>query len=91
MLTIHKYEVPLEEVVSLSLPEGAKFLHFDNQFDRPCLWCLVDTDKSKVLHKFRLLKTGYNLAPYLAEELQYIGTALFIDDSLVFHLFHIKP
>lgn len=92
MLTVFKYELPADDMVELDLPEGARHLHFGNQFDVPCLWCMVDTQKPKVKHRFRFAGTGHDdLSPYIAEELQFIGSAMFQGGSLVFHLFYVKP
>lgn len=91
MLTVFKYELPADDMVELYLPEGARPLHFGNQFDKPCLWCLVDTQKPPVMHRFRFAGTGHPLDPLETKELQYIGTAQFSGGALIFHLFYVKP
>jgi hypothetical protein len=84
MLTVYKYQVPFADEFSLELPKGAVLLSYLNQFEVGCLWALVDPTKKTELRYFRLAGTGHSLINY---KLKYIGSAIFENGRLVFHLF----
>lgn len=87
MLTIHKYMLhgfPIEEIF---MPEGAKILHVDVQYQTPCLWALVDPVKSMVTRRFHILMTGQALLNAKPED--YVGTYQ-LDGPFVGHIFEVK-
>jgi hypothetical protein len=86
MRTVFKYEVPIDDHVTLSMPVGAELLCFANQRDVPTLWALVDPGAAMVERRFLLVGTGH---PVGGEILRHVGTAQFRGGALVFHLFEI--
>lgn len=88
MRKVFKYEVPVADKLSLSLPEGAKLLTFECQFDQPYLWALVDPDAKKETRRFRLAGTGYPLEEP-DEKLRFVGTAQMYGGGLIWHLFEV--
>ena len=85
MQTIFKYELPIQDTFTLTLPKGTHALHVGMQREIPCLWCLVDPDEDHyVEHAMRCYGTGH---PVPAVPGHYLGTVLMRSDSLVFHFF----
>lgn len=79
---IHKYVLPLAEVMTLSLPGDCQFLHVDNQGDNLCLWVAVEIDQPKKPHEVMVLGTGHpvDIVNYL-----HLGTAKV--GAFVWHVF----
>lgn len=86
MRTVFKYEVPIDNHVTLTLPCVHELLHFGNQRDVPTLWALVDPESAPIQRHFRLAGTGHTIEE---KNVRYVGTAQFAAGSLVFHLFEI--
>jgi hypothetical protein len=88
MRKIFKYPVPIDDVFSLNLPEGAKILSFQAQGERPTIWVLVNPDAPPTRRQFRLAGTGHPISDY-EDELQFVGTCQMKGGSLVWHLFEL--
>lgn len=88
MKTIYKYPLQTVDEPQLNMPRGARVLSFHSQNDQPCIWALVDPDEPVQLRRFYLAGTGQPFK-YNPASLRFIGTALFMGDTLVFHLFEI--
>lgn len=86
MRAVFKYEVPIDDHVTLRLPVGAELLHFGNQRDVPMLWALVDPEMPKTERKFRMAGTGHAIEE---PNVRFVGTAQFSAGALVFHLFEV--
>ena len=84
MITIWKYEVPIEDHFTLELPVNSKILSFQLQRGTPTIWVMVDTKKPIILRKFRLCGTGHELEN---KYWKFIGTIQMHNGDLVFHLF----
>lgn len=89
MLTVYKYDVPIEDSFRLKLPRTGKFLAFQAQSGRPQIWMLVDpNDDRKLDHEFRLAGTGHPIEEP-ESDLIYRGTCQMQDGALVWHLFEV--
>ncbi len=89
MLTVYKYDVPIEGRFILSLPRTGKFLAFQAQRDRPQIWMLVDpSDNRKIECEFRLAGTGHAIDEPEGN-LVYRGTCQMREGVLVWHLFEV--
>jgi hypothetical protein len=89
MLKIFKYDVPIDDYFTLSLPRTGKFLAFQAQHERPQIWMLVDPeDDRKIDCEFRLAGTGHPIEER-ADDLHHRGTCQLHGGSLVLHLFEI--
>lgn len=86
MKTIYKYPIQAIEHPVVDMPRGAKVLSFHSQNDQLCIWALVDTDAPMQVRTFYLVGTG-DIFAYNPAALRFIGTALLMRGSLVFHLF----
>ncbi len=85
---IYKYQFRITSVVHVSMPEGAKVLHFGNQHERLTIWVEVDTDAPIVEKRFWVIGTGQMIPDTV--ELNYVGTASFNDGRLIWHLYEVK-
>lgn len=89
MRKIFKYTLRFDEYIELELPIGAKILHFGIQYDAPRIWALVDPTAKKEIRKFRFTGTGHPITE-TDPELNFIGTVLMRNGTLVWHLFEVK-
>lgn len=85
MLTIHKYTFEIQNQVKISLPKHSKILKFDNQNEVPTIWVLVDTEQPLEEAIFTVRGTGHSIPRF--SNLEYIGSAQFLNGQLVWHLF----
>jgi len=86
-MTIWKYNVPVEDEVTLEMPKGARLLSFQAQEYDLVLWALVDPNANIEMRRFNVYGTGH---PIPSIEQQYIGTAQEQGvGSLVWHLFEV--
>ena len=84
MKTIWKFQLSIEDIVSLEMPKGARVLHFGTQGLNPVLWVLVDPSATVESRRFRIVGTGHEIND--EDTLSYIGTVMCLQ-GLVFHLF----
>jgi len=61
MITIHKYQFEIADTVHIQMPEKARVLIIDMQFNIPTLWALVNTEWAKETRKFYVAGTGNHL------------------------------
>ena len=89
MKTIWKYTILISDVFSLELPQGAKILTVQEQYGKPQIWVLVNSDNPLETRIFRLVGTGH---PIEIEDskLEYIGTFQVAGGSFIGHLFEIR-
>lgn len=91
MLTIWKYEIPIDDYFSLEIPSGYRVLNFSLQGGVPVIWVLVNTDNEKYSVSFSVVGTGNPLNErFSASYQEYVGTVLMLNDSLVWHLFRLN-
>lgn len=86
--TVYKYRFPVDDIVSIDMPEGAQPLHVAMQGRYACLWALVDASRPMKERRFRIAGTGHPIKDQ--ECMKYIGTFLVNDGALVFHVFEIN-
>jgi hypothetical protein len=85
MMRIYKYPFVVTDEQTLELPEGAKLLSVQMQFDIPCLWALVD---EKALFKRRKLTVHGTGNPINSTDNQtYLGTIQMREGQFVWHVF----
>lgn len=81
------YKFKLEEAgkdFTLSIPEGAKFLHAEMQGNFPQAWFEVDTANKPENKYFRLFGTGEEIVTKFGK---WIHHTSFQDGSFVWHLY----
>ncbi len=82
--TVWKYDVPLNDVVEVQMPQGSRILKFDTQQGVLTLWALVSPEFTPERRRFRLAGTGH---PLPEGSLDYIGSCL--QGPFVWHLFEL--
>lgn len=84
MKTVYKYTIPFLDEAVLELPIGAEVLSVGTQHEQLMLWARIDTESTHttVKRRFRVVGTGHPEAVG-----RFIGTVLFRDGTLVFHVF----
>lgn len=88
MKEIWKYEIPVEDYPKIEMQVDAVILKFDAQYEKPCIWCLVDTEAGRETRKFRFAGTGHEITESM-DKLNFIDTCQLHDEQLIFHLFEI--
>ena len=85
-MTIWKYQLEIDDVVTLHMPLGARILSLQTQDNIPCLWAMVNPTNAKERRHFVIVGTGHEL-PNNAVDGTYIGTTQTHDGRLVWHVF----
>lgn len=86
MRAIFKYQLPIEEVTTVIMPQGAEVIRVGGLDGCIWIWAVVDTDKPEIPHKFHLFKTGGEIPENLS--LTYVGCgAIFIQQELMLYVF----
>lgn len=86
MITIWKYEIPVEDTFSVDMPAYATILTVQVQNDVPCMWAAVDTERGKVKRTFHVIGTGHD-ASRAVWSWPYVGTFQLDGGSYIGHLF----
>ena len=87
MKTIYKYPIEFLSEQTIEVPQGSEILTIQNQYEKPCIWAAVDTDRTKapLLKMFiKMVSTG-EVIDALPET--YLGTCQFSNGAIVFHFF----
>jgi hypothetical protein len=85
MLAIYKYPLKVADLNEIEMPAGAVPVCVQMQYDRPCLWAMVDpAAPTMARRRFRIVGTGH-----LFDEVdaKYVNTFQMHDGGLVFHVF----
>lgn len=80
---VFKYQVDQHAIIKVSMPYGAKPLHFAMQNNRLCLWALVTPENTPHEYEFRMAGTGHPVDD--CGEL--INTLFLREGTFVFHFF----
>ena len=92
MLKVYKYEVEMEDYITITLPKHAKILTFDMQGDKLCAWALVNPNSTITEDKiFRIAGTGHPINDN-EEDTQifmYVNTFQLLSGKLIFHVFEV--
>lgn len=86
---VWKFVLPFQDEVTIDMPKGAEIISVANQYETLCVWCLVPQPvKERQSRRFRIIETGHPIDCSMS--LRFIGTVLFVEGSLVFHVFEIS-
>lgn len=90
MKTVHKYELIMDGVATLNLPEGAEILSAKAQRNKIVLYTLVDTNELPTdVYSVLAIGTGAYL-DYDIDKYKFIDTVMLLDGALVYHVFALK-
>ncbi len=81
---VFKYRLALKPIQEVTMPKGARILHFGNQYEFLTIWAEVDSDAPFVQRYFQIVATGGH---FPEPEYNYIGTATFNGGNHVWHLY----
>ena len=84
MAKIFKYPLEITDVQVIALPKGAVVLSVGLQFDRLCIWALVDDGVAKEDRIFYVVGTGH---PMPVESMTFLGTVQMAGGMLIWHVF----
>lgn len=70
--TIWKFELPIDDDVTVTMPRHSVVLCVQEQNGRLCLWARVSPDATKVARRFQIVGTGH---PCDQVRGKYVGTA----------------
>ena len=90
-MIIYNYEIKLLENQGLRIPYPYKFLSFQAQVDKLCLWFAGNRNPSSDCYKeieLMIVGTGHTISPKYERVSEYLGTAQL--DGFVWHLFQNK-
>lgn len=85
MKTIWKFPLSITSLQRVEMPEGAEILTVQLQYERPCLWALVDPEQNTIQRYFEIHGTGNPIHVDMSVEREYIGT--FQQREFVWHVF----
>ena len=85
--TIWKYELEMNLRTSIEIPHSAEILCVQTQFNKPCIWALVNPENYKENREFEIFGTGSTIQGDSVIERKYIGTFQLDGGEFVFHLF----
>jgi hypothetical protein len=88
MKAVYKYDLSIDDYVTIKLPRGAKVLTAQVQHGDIKLWAFVNTEEELEDRLFRIVGTGHPLQN--ARFLNYIATVQLMAGPLVFHVFEVK-
>ena len=89
MKTIFKYPLRVTGRQIVSIHAGAEILSVQAQMEVPCIWALVDTDRSEEPMSIRIITTGQEVLE--SEKLErFIGTVQLEEGRFVIHVFKEK-
>ena len=87
MRKIFKYQLPIDDISEIEMPEGAEILCVQNQYEIACIWALVNSEAENIKRKFALVATGQAIPENL--NCKYLDTFQVMDGKLVFHCFEL--
>lgn len=92
MTTVYKYVLVPDDVIRVSMPSGARLLHFGEQDGQYCVWAEVDPSAPQVVRMLRMAGTGHPIYESMSG-VPHVGTCISMGGRLVFHLFDLgeKP
>lgn len=87
---IFKYQMPVLERFTMSLPQGAEIIRMEDQGGMFWLWAVVDTNAPMTERHFHAYKTG--AAMDATANLKYVGfCAVFVQMELGLYIFEVMP
>jgi hypothetical protein len=85
MRTIWKYTLPIDDIVTVSMPRGAQVLSVAEQDGQVCVWALVHSLQAPDPVLFRICGTGHPVGNCVGAG-DFIGSVV-MPNGLVWHVF----
>ncbi len=87
MKVIWKYELPVQGIRILKMPESAEILSAEVQRNKLCLWVMVESENKKVARFIEIIGTGNPIEETLNVVRIFIDTIQLYGGDLIFHVF----
>ena len=87
--SVWKFELPIDDVLTIDLPFGAKVLSVGQQSNKVMIWAQVNPQAPTLPSTFRIAGTGHRIAN--PERWEFRGTAFLHDGGIVLHVFQLIP
>lgn len=84
---IWKYVLDTTDHQAVEMPVGAEILTVQTQYNKPCMWALVDPSAEEEKRYFEIFGTGHDVNYDMGVNRKYIGTYQLDKGTLVFHVF----
>jgi len=83
---IYKYELDIVDTQEIFMPIIYRTLSVDVQYEKVCIWALVNIDEPLFPRTFHIYGTG-NSTPKNIDTFKFVGTAQMAGGALVWHVF----
>ena len=86
MRAVWKFPLQVAVNIIIPMPPGSEIIYVEAQREEPCLWAIVDlnrTEEEKEFRRFAVFGTGHTICD---PSLKYIGTFLAFGGSFVGHV-----
>lgn len=87
MKTIYKYPLTLVDKQTIEMPMDFQILCIQTQFNKPCIWVMVNPKLPPIGIKIEIYGTGESITNPYPEYLKYIGTFQTNNGHEVYHVF----
>ena len=87
---VWKFPFAVGANIIIKMPPGSEIVHMECQIEQPCLWAIVDLNRTEENPEFRVFGvfgTGHVISD---PSLEYVGTFLTLGGAFVGHVFEQK-
>ena len=88
-MRIWKDPLELQEKAIIPMPKGAEVISVASQFNKACMWALVDPKAELEPREFKVAGTGLDIVHDVDVPLKFIGTFQLAEGRFIGHLFEI--
>lgn len=85
--TIWKFKLEAKNTQEIKMPKNAEILHVSSQYDKICIWVLVNPIATKETRTFEVFGTGHSVIDDIGVSREYIGTAKLHSETTILHIF----
>lgn len=85
-MQVWKFVLEITDEQTIAMPLGAEILEVGSQFDRLCIWAIVDPDAGRTDRRFLIAGTGN---PIRVRPMRHLGSAVTMNGLLVWHVFEV--
>lgn len=86
---VHKQEIPIAEKFTVAMPQNAKVLKVEEQWEKVVIWYMFHPSDYENMHRHEFVMgvTGHEFN--IPNDDTYVGTFMLDGGSFVGHLFHL--
>lgn len=83
MSAVWKFQLEMTRFQTVPMPKGARIIHVAAQFEKPCIWAIVDPHATKEPRSVGMLTTGET---FNDAEVAYCGSFMLRGGTFVGHI-----